>query len=76
MMAVGGEWKLPASSEVVVDPLNGSPFLRVPDTKANEVQPFVDSLRACPKSGLHNPIKVGPPVTTTQRVRPAVTAAP
>jgi hypothetical protein len=58
MVSVNGEWVLPASSEVIVDPLNGSPFLRLPDTKESELQPFVDSLRTCPKSGLHNPIKV------------------
>lgn len=39
------------------DPLNGEHFLRVPDTSVDEIHPFVASLKACPKSGLHNPFK-------------------
>lgn len=53
---VGGRW---ASSDNlrkdIVDPLNGSHFLSVPDTK--DVAPFIDGLNACSKSGLHNPLK-------------------
>jgi len=37
------------------DPLNGGDFLRVPDTR--DFGPFVDRLRGCPKTGLHNPWK-------------------
>ena len=40
------------------DPLNGEPFTLVPDTQGDaELKPFSDSLRAVPKSGLHNPLK-------------------
>jgi 1-pyrroline-5-carboxylate dehydrogenase len=39
----------------VVDPLNGEAFLQVPDTRDHDG--FVESLRRCPKSGLHNPLK-------------------
>ena len=39
------------------DPLNGDPFLLCPDTQLFEIEPFVHSLRAVPKSGLHNPLK-------------------
>ena len=42
----------------VVDPLNKAEnIIRMPDTQADELQPFLDSLRQCPKSGLHNPLK-------------------
>lgn len=43
----------------VVDPLNGETFARLPDTPAKgpAIQAFVDSLRSCPKHGLHNPLK-------------------
>lgn len=43
----------------VVDPLNGAPLALLPDTPSSgpAVQAFVDSLRSCPKHGLHNPLK-------------------
>lgn len=37
--------------------MNGDDFLLIPDTKPEEAQPFIDSLRAIPKSGMHNPLK-------------------
>jgi 1-pyrroline-5-carboxylate dehydrogenase len=39
----------------IVDPLNGELFLQVPDT--GDFARFVSSLRRCPKTGLHNPLK-------------------
>lgn len=39
----------------IPDPLNGGGFLQVPDTM--DLEGYVDSLRECPKSGLHNPFK-------------------
>lgn len=39
----------------IPDPLNGGEFLRVPDT--TDIGPFVERLRGCPKTGLHNPWK-------------------
>eukprot|EP00884_Botryococcus_braunii_P001748 jgi/Botrbrau1/11574/Bobra.60_1s0024.1 len=54
---VNGEWTLPASSKVIPDPLNGEGFISVPMTQSSEIKPFVESLKAVPKSGLHNPIK-------------------
>jgi 1-pyrroline-5-carboxylate dehydrogenase len=39
----------------IPDPLYGGDFLQVPDTR--ELAPFIKSLRQCPKSGLHNPLK-------------------
>ena len=119
--AVDGNWHLPAKSKTIPDPMNGEPFINVPDTQARptrirclcpcaalgytgteqrvtrqpqcasggggalraqvlgakpistlnliqwviaspcaqpgEVAPFVRSLQAVPKSGLHNPLK-------------------
>ncbi|KAJ4457301.1 putative Delta-1-pyrroline-5-carboxylate dehydrogenase 12A1 [Paratrimastix pyriformis] len=35
----------------------GAPFIKMPNTKADELEPFVTSLNSCPKTGLHNPFK-------------------
>ncbi len=37
----------------IVDPLNGELFLKVPDT--TDYGAFIDGLKGCPKTGLHNP---------------------
>lgn len=37
--------------------MSGEEFIRVPNTQPEEAQPFIDSLKAVPKSGLHNPYK-------------------
>jgi 1-pyrroline-5-carboxylate dehydrogenase len=39
----------------IPDPLRGGEFLRVPDTTS--IAPFIERLRRCPKTGLHNPWK-------------------
>jgi len=39
----------------IPDPMNGEPFLKVPDTR--DFGAFISNLRKCPKSGLHNPYK-------------------
>ncbi len=39
----------------IPDPMNGEPFLKVPDTR--EFGAFISNLRKCPKHGLHNPYK-------------------
>ena len=39
----------------IPDPMNGEPFLNVPDT--TDYSAFIRNLRKCPKSGLHNPLK-------------------
>ncbi len=44
-----------ATRDDIVDPLNGELFLHVPDTR--DVDGFIDGLRGCPKTGLHNPLK-------------------
>ena len=54
---MNGEWHLPANSKPLVDPFNGEEFMKIPDPQINEVEPFVQSLRKVPKTGLHNPLK-------------------
>lgn len=39
----------------IPDPLCGDIFLKIPETR--DIEPFIDSLKKCPKSGLHNPQK-------------------
>ena len=53
---VGGGWAdADRVRDDIIDPLNGERFLAVPDTE--DLTPFIDGLRSCPKSGLHNPLK-------------------
>lgn len=37
--------------------MNGDKFLRVPDTKGEEINEFIANAKKVTKSGLHNPIK-------------------
>lgn len=53
---VAGKWSTAAALRGdIVDPMNGAPFLAVPDTIDHE--PFITGLKSCPKSGVHNPYK-------------------
>jgi 1-pyrroline-5-carboxylate dehydrogenase len=54
---VQGEWVSTAEEEIIPDPLTGEPFISLPATSREELAPFIASLRSCPKSGLHNPLK-------------------
>ncbi|KAG2439205.1 hypothetical protein HXX76_004568 [Chlamydomonas incerta] len=54
---VAGRWTSSRESRLLPDPLNGEPFISVPQTQVDEIGPFVQSLRAVPKSGMHNPLK-------------------
>jgi len=54
---VGGQWRDAAKTLDVIDPLNGEVMARVPDTTLEEIGPFVDRMRSCPRTGLHNPLK-------------------
>lgn len=54
---VGGKWMETAKQEKVIDPLNGEVICLVPDTQRSEIDPFVERMRNCPRSGLHNPLK-------------------
>eukprot|EP00928_Gymnodinium_smaydae_P013222 TRINITY_DN1483_c0_g1_i1.p1 TRINITY_DN1483_c0_g1~~TRINITY_DN1483_c0_g1_i1.p1 ORF type:complete len:560 (-),score=80.02 TRINITY_DN1483_c0_g1_i1:161-1840(-) len=54
---VGGEWVDAKETMEIIDPLNGDVMLRQPDTSEAEIGPFVERMRNCPRSGLHNPLK-------------------
>ncbi|GAB4819738.1 hypothetical protein N2152v2_006784 [Parachlorella kessleri] len=54
---VFGKWVGTEKQLTIPDPLNGEPFITVPDTQLHEIEPFVKSLLAVPKSGVHNPLK-------------------
>jgi len=54
---VQGQWTKPSRTSPVPDPMTGETFMQVSDTSPDELAPFVESLRAVPKSGLHNPLK-------------------
>jgi 1-pyrroline-5-carboxylate dehydrogenase len=57
MNLVQGEWVGTESYKALVDPMTGAPMISLPDTSVDEIDPFVESLRAVPKHGLHNPLK-------------------
>jgi len=52
-----GKWVVAKEYVNIPDPLNGEPFIQMPNTQGDEVDDFIQSAAACPKSGLHNPIK-------------------
>ncbi|KAL5747399.1 hypothetical protein ACOSP7_024399 [Xanthoceras sorbifolium] len=54
---VQGKWTGSSNWNTIVDPLNGEPFIKIAEVNEKEIQPFVESLSKCPKSGLHNPFK-------------------
>lgn len=54
---VNGEWTGAAKTMDIIDPMNGDVMVKVPDTSVDEIAPFVDRMRNCPRSGLHNPLK-------------------
>ncbi|KAF4662723.1 Succinate-semialdehyde dehydrogenase, mitochondrial [Perkinsus chesapeaki] len=54
---LNGQWVSAAKTTEIVDPLTGKPMLRMPDTSTSELDPFVKSMQAVPKSGLHNPLR-------------------
>jgi 1-pyrroline-5-carboxylate dehydrogenase len=31
--------------------------MKYPNTSMDDIEPFIESLKSCPKSGLHNPFK-------------------
>ena len=54
---VAGEWVGSKEYGTIVDPLTGKGMYSFPDTKIDEIDPFVESLLNTPKTGLHNPLK-------------------
>jgi len=53
----GGVWSTPNESITIIDPLNGEPMFEMPTPTKDEVAPFIERMKNCPRSGLHNPIK-------------------
>lgn len=54
---IGGNWKATKKYVEVINPVNGALLYTRPDTQVSELEPFIDGLRSCPKSGLHNQFK-------------------
>ena len=54
---VDGKWQGTASYLEFLDPLKGGHIMSVPNTSVSETEDFLNSARAVPKSGLHNPFK-------------------
>ncbi len=54
---IDGQYVNTAKMTKIINPLNGSDMFEQPDTQIGEIQPFLDSLAKCPKSGRHNPFK-------------------
>jgi hypothetical protein len=55
--AVGGKWVQPKASKAIPCPMTGEDFMKIPNTQPEEAQPFINALKAVPKSGMHNPFK-------------------
>ena len=41
----------------MVDPMTGKPMIKLPNTSLEETAPFIESMKAVPKHGVHNPFK-------------------
>ncbi|MFA5831278.1 MAG: aldehyde dehydrogenase family protein [Candidatus Paceibacterota bacterium] len=54
---IDGKYADTRKKTTIINPLDGTPMYTQPDTQVGEIQPFLDSLKKCPKSGLHNPLK-------------------
>ena len=57
---VDGVWAHNTKATIAIPhPLdkNAPAIFTIPDTKSDELQPFFDSMRKVPKTGLHNPLK-------------------
>jgi 1-pyrroline-5-carboxylate dehydrogenase len=56
---VDGKWATSKSTMSIPHPLDrdAHPIFTIPDTQADELAPFYESLRKIPKSGVHNPLK-------------------
>ncbi len=54
---VNGKWLGVNNYRNIYNVFNGKLEYKVPDTQINELQPFIESLKSVPKSGVHNPLK-------------------
>ena len=53
---VGGQWVTGNGNyDEIIDPMNGDAFVKEPHT--TDFSPYIQGLKRCPKSGLHNPLK-------------------
>jgi len=49
------EWKKGESYSSIIDPLNGGEFIKIPNTKEEELKQFASSLKEVGETGLHDP---------------------
>lgn len=55
---MGGQWTNQVEKQgEVVDPMNGKVMYTYPETPKDGVSDFINELKSCPKTGLHNPFK-------------------
>lgn len=56
---VDGKFLKTKSAITIINPMDKDayPIFTIPDTQIDEIDPFIQSLRKCPKSGMHNPLK-------------------
>lgn len=54
---INGEWRSTLKYEEFPDPLRGGKMIDAPLTDKNEMNDIINSLKLCPRSGLHNPFK-------------------
>lgn len=56
---VDGKWTSANAKMDIIHPLDkdAPPIFSIPDTQVEEITPFIESLRKCSKSGMHNPLK-------------------
>ena len=56
---VNGQWVETEKHMNIPHPLDKHKFdiFSIPDTQVKELEPFINSLKAVPKSGVHNPLK-------------------
>merc|ERR1719263_546763 len=55
---LGGRWIDGTATNVVPDAMTGLPMMDVSEVTGDFLQPYVQSLLSCPKTGLHNPLKL------------------
>ena len=46
-----GEWTDSPNTVTLPDPMNGEPFMVVPDVQANEAQPYIEAMKKTPRTG-------------------------
>lgn len=56
---VNGTWTPSTNSLIIPNPMdkNAPAVCTIPDTRSDELGPFIESMNTVPKSGVHNPLK-------------------